>query len=186
MWLHLQYLPPVFCEAIGILKPCTVTLKTSTSSTRTWQARVAPYQGTSHHVSWLGWTQFCRENRIKVGDVCTIKISKTTLWHVIINSPEWWMGSVASMHWVRCSYHGSSSVEREQHNHWTNLCYRRTCSSSNSSTCFWAEASRCLISFPCHFSSNFVWKLKIYQSKLSGFQTAGKYTCIAPIKLPIL
>ena len=110
MWLHLQYLPPVFCEAIGILKPCTVTLKTSTSSTRSWQARVTPYEGSSHHVSGLGWTQFCRENRIKVGDVCTIKISKTTLWHVIINSPEWWMGSVASMGWVRCSYHGSSSV----------------------------------------------------------------------------
>jgi len=50
------YLPPVFCKAIGISKPCTVTLKTSMSSTRTWQARVAPYQGTSHHVSGLGWT----------------------------------------------------------------------------------------------------------------------------------
>ncbi|KAG2571316.1 hypothetical protein PVAP13_7KG012700 [Panicum virgatum] len=82
------YLPPVFCKAIGISKPCTVTLKTSMSSTRTWQARVAPYQGTSHHVSGQGWTQFCRENRIKVGDVCTINFVETTMWHVIINSRE--------------------------------------------------------------------------------------------------
>ncbi|XP_039771865.1 putative B3 domain-containing protein Os04g0346900 [Panicum virgatum] len=83
-----NYLPPVFCKAIGISKPCTVTLKTSMSSTRTWQARVAPYQGTSHHVSGQGWTQFCRENRIKVGDVCTINFVETTMWHVIINSRE--------------------------------------------------------------------------------------------------
>ncbi|XP_025808161.1 putative B3 domain-containing protein Os04g0347400 isoform X2 [Panicum hallii] len=82
------YLPPVFCEAIGILKPCTVTLKTSMSCTRSWQARVAPYDGSSHHVSGPGWRQFCRENRIKVGEVCTINIFKTTLWHVIISSPE--------------------------------------------------------------------------------------------------
>ncbi|XP_025825041.1 putative B3 domain-containing protein Os04g0347400 isoform X3 [Panicum hallii] len=82
------YLPPVFCEAIGILKPCTVTLKTSMSCTRSWQARVAPYDGSSHHVSGPGWRQFCRENRIKVGEICTINIFKTTLWHVIISSPE--------------------------------------------------------------------------------------------------
>jgi hypothetical protein len=29
-----------------------------------------------------------QENRIKVGEICTINIFKTTLWHVIISSPE--------------------------------------------------------------------------------------------------
>ncbi|CAL5028141.1 unnamed protein product [Urochloa decumbens] len=83
------YLPPVFCKAIGIQEPCKITLKTSMSNTRSaWQAHIALYEGSSYHVSGPGWRQFCRENRIKVGDVCTINIVETKLWHVIVNSSE--------------------------------------------------------------------------------------------------
>ncbi|CAL5032890.1 unnamed protein product [Urochloa decumbens] len=82
------YLPPVFCKAIGIQEPCTITLKTSMSNTRSWQVHIAPYEGSSYHVSGPGWMQLCRENRIKMGDVCTINIVETKLWHVIVNSPE--------------------------------------------------------------------------------------------------
>uniref|UniRef100_A0A0A9GJT6 TF-B3 domain-containing protein n=1 Tax=Arundo donax TaxID=35708 RepID=A0A0A9GJT6_ARUDO len=78
------YLPPAFCQSVGIWEPCMVTLKTSMSSTRSWQARVAPYKHSSHHVGGSGWKRFCQENRIKVGDVCTINILETTLWHVVI------------------------------------------------------------------------------------------------------
>ncbi|CAN6242149.1 unnamed protein product [Urochloa humidicola] len=82
------YLPPVFCKAIGIRERCTITLKTSMSCTRSWQAYVAPYEGSSHHLSGSGWTQFYRQNGIKVGDVCTINIIEAKLWHVIVSSPE--------------------------------------------------------------------------------------------------
>ncbi|CAN6242160.1 unnamed protein product [Urochloa humidicola] len=38
-------LPLTFCKAIGLREePCTITLKTSMSSTTSWQARVAPYR----------------------------------------------------------------------------------------------------------------------------------------------
>uniref|UniRef100_A0A0A9C0P6 TF-B3 domain-containing protein n=1 Tax=Arundo donax TaxID=35708 RepID=A0A0A9C0P6_ARUDO len=33
---------------------------------------------------WSGWTKFCQENRLKVGDVCTFNVIKTALWHVVI------------------------------------------------------------------------------------------------------
>ncbi|CAL5032895.1 unnamed protein product [Urochloa decumbens] len=76
------YLPPVFCEAIGIRKPCRITLKTSMSSSTSWQAHVRPYNHSSHHVT--GLKGFYQDNGIKVGDVCTFKVIETTLWHVII------------------------------------------------------------------------------------------------------
>ncbi|CAL5017655.1 unnamed protein product [Urochloa decumbens] len=76
------YLPPVFYEAIGIRKPCRITLKTSMSSSTSWQAHVRPYNHSSHHVT--GLKGFYQDNGIKVGDVCTFKVIETTLWHVII------------------------------------------------------------------------------------------------------
>ncbi|CAN6275486.1 unnamed protein product [Urochloa humidicola] len=76
------YLPPVFCEAIGIRKPCRITLKTSRSSSTSWQAHVTPYNNSSHHVT--GLKGFYQDNGIKVGDVCTFKVVENTLWHVII------------------------------------------------------------------------------------------------------
>nr|TKW03730.1 hypothetical protein SEVIR_7G061400v2 [Setaria viridis] len=76
------YLPPVFCKAIGIWEPCSITLKTSMSSTTSWQARVIPYDHSSHHVN--GLKRFYQDSGIKVGDVCTFIIIETTLWHVVI------------------------------------------------------------------------------------------------------
>ncbi|PVH35092.1 hypothetical protein PAHAL_7G104900 [Panicum hallii] len=64
-------LAPAFCDAIGFRKPCTITLKSSTNSTKSWQIG-------------LGWKKFCQENRLKVGDICTFNVIKTTLWHVVI------------------------------------------------------------------------------------------------------
>ncbi|PUZ46638.1 hypothetical protein GQ55_7G097300 [Panicum hallii var. hallii] len=80
--INMWYLPPVFCKAIGIQEPCKITLKTSMSSIPSWQARVIPYNHSSHHVN--GLKRFCQDNGIKVGDVCTFKIVDTTLWHVVI------------------------------------------------------------------------------------------------------
>uniref|UniRef100_K3YD21 TF-B3 domain-containing protein n=1 Tax=Setaria italica TaxID=4555 RepID=K3YD21_SETIT len=76
------YLPPFFCKAIGIWEPCSITLKTSMSSTMSWQARVIPYDHSSHHVN--GLKRFYQDSGIKVGDVCTFIIIETTLWHVVI------------------------------------------------------------------------------------------------------
>ncbi|CAN6234637.1 unnamed protein product [Urochloa humidicola] len=71
-----------FCEAIGLCQPCMITLKTSGSSTKSWQTRLNTYQNCCQLVG--GWKSFCLENGIKVGDVCTIQIIETTLWNVII------------------------------------------------------------------------------------------------------
>ncbi|CAN6270599.1 unnamed protein product [Urochloa humidicola] len=76
-------LPAAFCDGIGLREACTVTLKTSLSSTSFWQVRVLPYQNTSHQVG-SGWKTFCQENKIKEGDVCTFKVIEIRLWHVVI------------------------------------------------------------------------------------------------------
>ncbi|CAN6234639.1 unnamed protein product [Urochloa humidicola] len=79
---HLS-LPLSLCEAIGLRESCTITLKTSASSTSSWQVRLFAYKN-CNQMSGPGWKRFCHDNGIKVGDVCTIKIVETTLWHVII------------------------------------------------------------------------------------------------------
>ncbi|XP_039771862.1 putative B3 domain-containing protein Os04g0347400 [Panicum virgatum] len=77
-----QTLPLTFCNAIGLWEACTITLKTSLSSTRSWQVHVLPYK----HATNLGtgWKRFCWDNEIKEGDTCTFNIVETTLWHVVI------------------------------------------------------------------------------------------------------
>ncbi|CAL5032892.1 unnamed protein product [Urochloa decumbens] len=80
---HLS-LPLSLCEAIGLREPCTmITLMTSASSTSSWQAHLFSYKN-GNQMSGSGWRRFCHDNGIKAGDVCTIKIVETTLWHVII------------------------------------------------------------------------------------------------------
>ncbi|KAJ1270418.1 hypothetical protein BS78_06G050800 [Paspalum vaginatum] len=79
-------LTPAFCHAIGLWDPCTITLKTSMSSTRSWQVRVVPYENRSH-LGGPNWKRFCQENGIKVGDICTINIVEPTLWHVVVTRP---------------------------------------------------------------------------------------------------
>ncbi|TVU13712.1 hypothetical protein EJB05_37132, partial [Eragrostis curvula] len=79
-------LPLTFCKAIGLQEPCQITLKTSISSTMSWQVRVVPYKSCAH-MRQLGWKTFCRENDIKVGDVCTFNAVETMLWHVVITRP---------------------------------------------------------------------------------------------------
>ncbi|RCV33076.1 hypothetical protein SETIT_7G053800v2, partial [Setaria italica] len=81
---HNKYLPYAFCDAIGLREPRTITLKTSMSNTRSWQVLVVPNKNSSHYVRGLDWKRFCEENEIKVGDVCTISIVETTLWHVVV------------------------------------------------------------------------------------------------------
>ncbi|KAF8688186.1 hypothetical protein HU200_042421 [Digitaria exilis] len=77
-------LPLSLCKAIGLRDPCCmVTLKTSASNTMSWQAHVLAHEN-GNQMSGSGWKRFCHDNGIKVGDVCTIKIIETTLWHVII------------------------------------------------------------------------------------------------------
>ncbi|CAN6275483.1 unnamed protein product [Urochloa humidicola] len=81
---HVFSLPLSFCKAIGLREePCTITLKTTMSSTTSWQARVVPYRN-CNHLGGLGWKRFCHENRIKEGDVCTFNVVDTKLWHVVI------------------------------------------------------------------------------------------------------
>ncbi|PUZ46641.1 hypothetical protein GQ55_7G097600 [Panicum hallii var. hallii] len=75
-------LPLTFCNAIGLREACTITLKTSLSSTRSWQVHVLPYKHASNLGS--GWKRFCWDNEIKEGDTCTFNIVETTLWHVVI------------------------------------------------------------------------------------------------------
>ncbi|RLM74236.1 putative B3 domain-containing protein [Panicum miliaceum] len=79
-------LPASFCEAIGLLEACTITLKTSMRSSSYWQVVIHPYKNSSHRVM-SGWRRFCRDNGIKVGDVCTIRVLEPKLWYVFIAGP---------------------------------------------------------------------------------------------------
>ncbi|CAN6242156.1 unnamed protein product [Urochloa humidicola] len=76
-----------FCKAIGLLKHGKITLKASMSSSKSWLACLRHYWNGSQVVG-SGWTSFCYENGIRVGDVCTFNIVETTLWHVIIERRE--------------------------------------------------------------------------------------------------
>ncbi|KAK3143085.1 hypothetical protein QOZ80_4BG0358080 [Eleusine coracana subsp. coracana] len=78
------YLSKVFCQKIGILEACRITLKTSMDSSTSWEVLVSPYKNSSHHITGLGWRRFYQENQIKVGDICTFNIVEATLWLAVI------------------------------------------------------------------------------------------------------
>nr|XP_034601980.1 putative B3 domain-containing protein Os04g0347400 [Setaria viridis] len=75
-----------FCEAIGLQQHCTITLKTSTRSTKSWKVCLNPYQHCCKLVG--GLKRFFLENGIKLGHVCTMQIIEITLWNVIIDRRE--------------------------------------------------------------------------------------------------
>uniref|UniRef100_A0A804MIF5 TF-B3 domain-containing protein n=1 Tax=Zea mays TaxID=4577 RepID=A0A804MIF5_MAIZE len=72
-----------FCNSIGFRMACTITLKTATNSTRSWQVRGTAYKW-HRYIIGVGWKSFCQDNRLKAGDLCTFNIIETTLWHVTI------------------------------------------------------------------------------------------------------
>nr|CAB3484187.1 unnamed protein product [Digitaria exilis] len=74
--------PAPLCDAIGLWKASTITLKTSLNSTRSWQVHGRRYKNACYLGS--GWTRFCQDNNIREGDICTFKIVETTLWHVVV------------------------------------------------------------------------------------------------------
>ncbi|TVU03596.1 hypothetical protein EJB05_50914, partial [Eragrostis curvula] len=76
-------LPAVFCNAIGLQASCLITLKISLCGARSWLVAITPHRRSSHRVT-VGWKRFCRDNELKVGDVCTFNIVETRLWHVVI------------------------------------------------------------------------------------------------------
>ncbi|CAL5017669.1 unnamed protein product [Urochloa decumbens] len=76
-------LAKVFCDAIGLCKPCTITLKTSISSTESWPVCGHPNKEKSYLLV-KGWNTFCQENSLKQRDICTFSVIETTLWHVVI------------------------------------------------------------------------------------------------------
>ncbi|GJN36948.1 hypothetical protein PR202_gb25854 [Eleusine coracana subsp. coracana] len=89
--------PASFCCAIGLHETSMISLKTSLSSTGSWQVRLHPYKNTGHQFG-SGWRMLCRENRIREGDICTFNIIETTLWHVDI---EHYLFLVRSLHLPR-------------------------------------------------------------------------------------
>ncbi|KAL6660400.1 hypothetical protein ACP70R_001946 [Stipagrostis hirtigluma subsp. patula] len=72
-----------FCHAIGLQETCLIMLKTSINSTRSWPVRGIIQKNGSFQLG-SGWNEFCVENRLKAGDVCTFNVVKTALWHVVI------------------------------------------------------------------------------------------------------
>ncbi|TVU03598.1 hypothetical protein EJB05_50916, partial [Eragrostis curvula] len=76
-------LPAVFCDAIGLQETCLITLKSTLCGARSWLVCLTPNKKSSHRVR-SGWKRFCKENELKVGDVCTFNIIETRLWHVDI------------------------------------------------------------------------------------------------------
>ncbi|KAL6851442.1 hypothetical protein ACP4OV_020375 [Aristida adscensionis] len=92
---HLS-LAGAFSNAIGLQEPCMITIKTSMNSTRSWQVRCHPYKNNNSLIQ-SGWKQFCKENKLKEGDVCTFNVMETKLWHVDI------MRYVPKQQELRCS-----------------------------------------------------------------------------------
>ena len=77
-----QALAKHFCDAIGLHGPCTITLKTSMSSTESWKVHAVQRKNMSYRLL-QGWRLFCSDNSIELGDICTFTVIETTLWHVI-------------------------------------------------------------------------------------------------------
>jgi hypothetical protein len=77
----MQALAAAFFGAIGLSEHCTVTLKTSMSSTESWEVLALPSKRGSYQLK-KGWKRFCKENSLKLGDICTFNVIETTLWHV--------------------------------------------------------------------------------------------------------
>uniref|UniRef100_A0ACD5TZ70 Uncharacterized protein n=1 Tax=Avena sativa TaxID=4498 RepID=A0ACD5TZ70_AVESA len=75
-------LPGDFCVRVGFLEKCTIKLKTSERN-GSWEVNGCVYKPNQWKLS-KGWRTFCRENELKVGDVCTFNVVKSTLWHVDI------------------------------------------------------------------------------------------------------
>ncbi|KAG2481649.1 hypothetical protein PVAP13_J450661 [Panicum virgatum] len=76
-------LSAAFCGAIGLPEHCTITLKTSMSSTESWQVLALPSKKGSYQLR-NGWMRFCKENSLKIGDICTFNVIETTMWHVVV------------------------------------------------------------------------------------------------------
>ncbi|XP_039775483.1 putative B3 domain-containing protein Os04g0347400 [Panicum virgatum] len=66
-------LSAAFCGAIGLPEHCTITLKTSMSSTESWQVLALPSKKGSYQLR-NGWMRFCKENSLKIGDICTFNV----------------------------------------------------------------------------------------------------------------
>ncbi|RLM73238.1 hypothetical protein C2845_PM15G04590 [Panicum miliaceum] len=78
------FLAQGFCDGIGLQEPCcTITLKTSINSTRSWLIR-GTKQRNGCYLLGSGWKKFSQENELKVGDICTFNIVEMSLWHVVI------------------------------------------------------------------------------------------------------
>ncbi|RLM74029.1 putative B3 domain-containing protein [Panicum miliaceum] len=76
-------LPNAFCDAIGLRERCTITLKTSSNGSGSWQVHGYPCKDSSYLLE-QGWRRFCLENNLKEGDICTFNVIESTMWHVNI------------------------------------------------------------------------------------------------------
>ncbi|CAL5032901.1 unnamed protein product [Urochloa decumbens] len=76
-------LATAFCDAIGLREPCTITLRTSRDGIKSWLVHGRPYKASSYLLV-QGWRQFCQENCLNEGDICTFNVIETTLWNVVI------------------------------------------------------------------------------------------------------
>lgn len=74
----LQHLVPDLYDAIGFQKPCTITLKTSVDSIRSWQVGGIPYKNSSYKLG-SGWKKFSKENGHEDVDICIFNAIKTIL-----------------------------------------------------------------------------------------------------------
>ncbi|VAI39171.1 unnamed protein product [Triticum turgidum subsp. durum] len=76
-----------FPARFGFLERCKITLK-SVERNKSWEVEGVNYHpGTNRSYNCLtrGWKAFCKENELKAGDICTFKVIKSTLWHVVID-----------------------------------------------------------------------------------------------------
>ncbi|KAF8688195.1 hypothetical protein HU200_042430 [Digitaria exilis] len=110
MLKRLLSLPIKFCHSIGFRRACTIMLKTAMDSTTTWQVRGLAYKNVCYLLG-EGWRCFCKENKLKNGDLCTFNIIDSTLWHVdIMHSGSAEMDKETEL---PCS----SSMERKSNNY---------------------------------------------------------------------
>uniref|UniRef100_A0A0D9W3K7 TF-B3 domain-containing protein n=1 Tax=Leersia perrieri TaxID=77586 RepID=A0A0D9W3K7_9ORYZ len=83
--------PGTFCKSIGLVEKGIVTLMVKDSKGRccsrwSWDVAVSVNKNGQGccYLFGTGWKKFCKENSLKLGDVCIFNVVETTLWHVVI------------------------------------------------------------------------------------------------------
>jgi hypothetical protein len=79
----MQAVKATFCSSIGLVGACSIELKTSMNSKRSWPVAFNITK-TYGYIRGKGWQRFCQDNEVEEGDRCIFKVVEKTVWLVVI------------------------------------------------------------------------------------------------------